>query len=427
MMLNSSRDLVAVPELSPSSYKMRSMMMMMSSRYLAMIVVAVLATAPGCASAFAPINPAKAVVLFGTTLSTPQQQQPYGVVSPVFPLKASEESIQEVTSSQQVEPDFFPPATEPLSLIGKAKSRIFSLEQSTLEMAATMIAATSLTFLLTNASSLGPIRASSVIAMLATMVLPENLALVALCGSFAGMAKTAVIPGFAASLLLGGTSAAMMAQFNRKKWLVGVGGRLGFIAQCACTLQFILTALFVAPPPEVGILGAYPSLGKLLKPLPSVTVCTIAGAFFMTFWKKLLGKRAKNATNSEFQADLYKRLSNSVGAVGATGLVAALVLPASAAGPAFCGSFIAMSAPTKLPTYGALLGASIMAGLCQQSLAGVLLGGWGGKLGTAALMGVLSYRGLANVAERIIKENEVRITASVVETAVNPLVEQVGN
>jgi hypothetical protein len=86
-----------------------------------------------------------------------------------------------------------------------------------------------------------------------------------------------------------------------------------------------------------------------------------------------------------------------------------------------------MSAPTKLPTYGALLGASIMGGLCQQSLAGVLLGGWGGKLGTAALMGVLSYRGLANVAERIIKENDVRNTASVVETTVNPVVEQVGS
>ena len=65
-----------------------------------------------------------------------------------------------------------------------------------------------------------------------------------------------------------------------------------------------------------------------------------------------------------------------------------------------------MSAPAKLPTYGALLGASIMGAVSQQSLAGVLLGGWGGKLGTAALIGVLSYNILATAMDRLVGKSK---------------------
>ena len=75
-----------------------------------------------------------------------------------------------------------------------------------------------------------------------------------------------------------------------------------------------------------------------------------------------------------------------------------------------------MSAPTKLPTYGALLGASIMGAVSQQSLAGVLLGGWGGKLGTAALMGVLSYNVLATAMDSLVGKSE----GNAKETKVTP-------
>jgi hypothetical protein len=64
--------------------------------------------------------------------------------------------------------------------------------------------------------------------LLATLVLPKKLALAALCGSFAGMAKTAVIPGVGAGLLLGAICAGIVALFDKKKWLIKVGGRLGF-------------------------------------------------------------------------------------------------------------------------------------------------------------------------------------------------------
>lgn len=93
-------------------------------------------------------------------------------------------------------------------------------------------------------------------------------------------------------------------------------------------------------------------------------------------------------------ASYSQRLSTSVAAVGGTGLLASLLLPASLAGPVFCGSFVAMAAPDKVPNATALLGASLLAGVAQQCMAGVMLGGWGGKLGTAALVGVLAYIGL---------------------------------
>lgn len=266
------------------------------------------------------------------------------------------------------------------------------LENTAFQSAASVFAGTVLTFILNNFVSLGPIKSSSLTALLATLVLPENLARAALCGSFAGMATLKVIPGIGHGLALGLTCAAMMAFFDKQKWLIGMGGRLGFISQCACTLQFIVSCIFWLPPSEVGLVSSYPKFSKLLAQLPSVAFFTAVGTFFMSYWKELVGEKAKNPLNTEAVTRIYKRLSNPVAAVGSTGLLASFLLPASAAGPVFCGTFIAMSAPEKIQTYGGLLGASIMGGVCQLSLAGVFVGGWGGKLGTAALMGVLSYK-----------------------------------
>jgi hypothetical protein len=254
----------------------------------------------------------------------------------------------------------------------------------------TVIAATVATFGLNNVLNLGPVTASSIAGLLATLVLPEKLAIAAFCGTFAGMAKTAVIPGVAASGLLGLVCAAMLALFDQKKWLLGVGGRLGFIAQCACTAQFVLASLVLGggaagSTSAAAMISSSPlNVGKLAVQLPAVAGLTVLGALVMRYWKHLMTGKSK-------------RLSNTVGSVSVTGLIASLALPASMAGPIFCGSFVAMAAPTKLPTLTSLVWASVLAGAAQQSLAGVLLGGWGGKLGTAALMGVLAYRGLTKV------------------------------
>ena len=90
------------------------------------------------------------------------------------------------------------------------------------------------------------------------------------------------------------------------------------------------------------------------------------------------------------------KLSSSVTAVGVTGIVGSLLLPASAAGSFFAGSFVSMSSATCLPNTFALAAAAALAGVWQLGLTGVLLGGWGGKLGSAALLGVLSYKFTSN-------------------------------
>jgi hypothetical protein len=117
----------------------------------------------------------------------------------------------------------------------------------------------------------------------------------------------------------------------------------------------------------------------------------------MSAWKEALTSQSKKVGYSDASTVVFNRLSTSVAAVSATGLVMSL-FPVSAAGPAFCGSFIAMSSPEKIETYGGLLGASLIAGASQIFLTGVMLGGWGGKLGTASLLGVLLYRKMMGFA-----------------------------
>ena len=251
---------------------------------------------------------------------------------------------------------------------------------------ASVLAATVGTFVLNNSLNLGPVKASSLVGLVSTLILPLPLAIAAFCGGFAGMATTNVIPGLGASSVLGLVCAAMITLFDRQKWLLGVGGRLGFIAQCSCTAQFLMASLlFGAPPAPAALVGSTPlNFSKLATQLPMVASLTVAGALAMRYWKHLV-------------ADKSVRLTNVVGSVSVVGLASGLALPPAMAGPIFCGTFVAMAAPTKLPTLMSLVWASILAGAAQQSLAGVMLGGWGGKLGTAALMGVLAYRGLVKM------------------------------
>lgn len=116
---------------------------------------------------------------------------------------------------------------------------------------------------------------------------------------------------------------------------------------------------------------------------------------------------------------LYQRLSSSVAASSVTGLLSAAILPASMAGPVFCGSFVAMSSPDQLKTYGSMIASSALAGMCQVAMSGVLLGGWGGKLGTAALLGVSSYKGIQRATHHFQKQrssDEAAPTVSMLST-----------
>lgn len=113
----------------------------------------------------------------------------------------------------------------------------------------------------------------------------------------------------------------------------------------------------------------------------------------MSAWMDAMKVQAQKPKSHHAVAVTCKRLSTSVAAVSATGLLATF-FPMISPGPAFCGSLIAMSSPLRIETYGGLVGASLMGGLCQIALSSVLLGGWGGKLGTASSLGVLGFRAI---------------------------------
>lgn len=360
-----------------------------------LLVVATL-TGPITASAFSP----NAVTKEFTVLSTIQQKTKHPSSKRLLLTRPFSTSVdeQETTPQKLIQTKSNVEDTK-----STTKFTFFQLPKSGKEVlpskdailtsvptAASVFIATFGTFILNNYLSLGPVKSSSIAGLIATMILPEKLAIAAFCGSFAGMARMAVIPSLGASALLGMVCAAMLTLFDKQKWLLGVGGRLGFIAQCACTTQFLVSSLLVgAPEAPAALIGnpILPNPTNLMRQIPFISAYTVVGALFMRFWKFLLANKSE-------------RLANSVGAVGATGLLAGVVLPASVAGPIFCGSFVAMAAPTKLPTRKSLIGASILAALSQQSLAGIMLGGWGGKLGTAALMGVVSYSILNNLFEK---------------------------
>lgn len=250
--------------------------------------------------------------------------------------------------------------------------------------------ATVLTYTLHNELNIpmNPILASAIVSVAATLLLSEKLALAALCGSFAGMAKTSVVPTVWSAALLGATCAIILAIFDHMKWFIGYGGRLGFVSQIACTVFFLAIELVtgtLASDVSKAMLADfdfYRESGSQLKAdLPIVVLCTIAGALFMRAWK--LGTAL---------ARLPHRISNTVAAVGMTGIVSGFLPIATIGGPAYCGSFVAMTSPTMMPDIVSLVFASILAGLSQISLSGLLNEGWGGKLGTAAFMGVVLYK-----------------------------------
>lgn len=258
-------------------------------------------------------------------------------------------------------------------------------------MAASVFSGSVVTFALNNFLPFGPIPAASTVGIIATTLLPERFALAAFCGAFAGMARLAVVPGFRPALVLGTLCASIFALFDKQKWLVGIGGRLGLIAQIACTTQFLFSSIILPPfPGGAKFIGSYPPLRMLLSELLPTCLHTVFGALVMSIWMDTMKMKAQKNKSHHRVAITCNRLSTSVAAVSATGLVASLI-PVISAGPAFSGSLIAMSSPLRIETYGGLVGASLVGGLCQIALSSVLLGGWGGKLGTASLLGVLGF------------------------------------
>lgn len=250
-----------------------------------------------------------------------------------------------------------------------------------------IVAATVATFGLHNYLSVfNSIAASGLVGLVSGLVLPQYMALAAFCGSFAGMATLQVIPSVVAAISLGFFCALVVLVFDYKGFLLGIGGRLGFIALCACTMHFVLSIIVVAPSPEASLvdISSFPSIEEFFPiKLFRVLSTTIVGSIFMKLWR---------LTFARLEGSLAKCMAHSVVASSATGILVAWTLPLWATGPVYCGSFVPMAAPEELPTMMSIVSAATLAGLAQLALDGFFLGGWGGKLGTAALIGVLLYR-----------------------------------
>lgn len=312
----------------------------------------------------------------------------------------------------------------------------------------TVILATGMTYFFNNQMAMGPIFASSLVGLASTLTLPLPYALLAFCGSFCGMVRSTVIPAtFPAVWVLGCLCAITTTLFDRHQWQVGVGGRLGLMAQIACTTQFLLGGLCasilgwkniilsnaggggaVAKLVDWSVYSSFSPSSLRLKSFALTLFGTIAGALLMSYWKNTMERLVeqqskqqhqtqKHSNNAAISTTILTKLSTSVAAVSVTGLVLSWMVP-SLAGPAFCGAFVAMSSPQKLETYGGLLGASWMAAVSQEwALAGMLLGGWGGKLGTAAWMGVVSYQSLVSLRKKYVRMTR---TTTTTRTTTNP-------
>ena len=82
---------------------------------------------------------------------------------------------------------------------------------------------------------LGPVGASSFVGLLGGVLLPLPAATAAFCGSFAGMASTAVLPSLPLAALASLVTALLYEGVGSHAALVGRGGQLGLLAQLACS------------------------------------------------------------------------------------------------------------------------------------------------------------------------------------------------
>lgn len=223
------------------------------------------------------------------------------------------------------------------------------------------------------------------------------------CGAFAGTTSIGIVhePRIALGLAL--ITATMFETFERKKLFPGRGGRLGMCATISSTILTLLSgrldvftelkALFVRITTEIMTAPDFFNLAAKTVPgisnivVPSFTLASL-GAIVSTFLRrKGLGPVPSSAI---------------------CGLIGTLFIKGSVGGLFYMGSFIGMSADANdaaavdypSQVLAAILATSFFLGLGQYILAGV-----GGKLGAAALCGVLASSSIirkAAVRERLV-------------------------
>lgn len=255
-----------------------------------------------------------------------------------------------------------------------------------------------------NAMGYGPVKANGVLGVLIGVLLPLRLATPAFCGLLAGMASLAMAPSASGMLKLGVVTGLLLAVFNRKQVLVGRGGRLGVVANLACCLLVFIKKnilalsfipLVVSVHQSINFLdpATYASAlatGSAVQKALAVAIAGVLGGTFVS--------RANHAVIRKFSelpgfiGNVFKNSNNNIVPASLTMLYVTcggLVDPMWVA-PVYTGSILSMTAPGVLTTKRGLAYASIVAGLIHVALTGTLTGGWSGKMGTVAVMGVVA-------------------------------------
>lgn len=215
-------------------------------------------------------------------------------------------------------------------------------------------------------AGLGAVVASALVGLLAGVLLDEYAAPV-YCGSFVGMVAPAVLADLGTVAVAGAVAGLVLVAARRV--FGGFGGKLGTTAFAGCGAVALAT-------------GATPgSPGPAPTPTAAVALVLATGL----------------AAAATFAVSV--RLDHGpVVASAVVGLVAGLLVPALGFGtrPAaatFCGSFVGMTNPARLPGEATTFAAGAVAGLLFVGATPALVG-FGGKLGTLAFVGCLVVHAL---------------------------------
>lgn len=232
-----------------------------------------------------------------------------------------------------------------------------------------------ITYLLSVRAGFGPVVASAVVGLVAGVFTPEIDAS-AYCGSFVGMASSAVFPSVEYLVVAGLCSGLAFAAAKRA--FTGFGGKLGTLALFGCVTTVALT-------------GADYAAGS---PLPWTTATLVVPV-------AAVGAVATAVLSYRF--DLGPVVGSAL-----VGLGVGLAFPPLLAGfgetlaaAAFCASFVGMSSTERLADEWRVALAGVVSGLVFVSVATAFAGA-GGKLGTVAFVSCVTISGSERLASTLL-------------------------
>lgn len=220
-------------------------------------------------------------------------------------------------------------------------------------------------------AGLGPVLGSALVGVLAGVV-TSDYDTAAYCGSFVGMASTALFPGLE-YLLLAGTLAGLAFVATRRTF-AGYGGKLGTLAFLGCATTASLTPAAFSTPSVNGPTAGAPE---------TVLVAALAAVVTVVLRRRF----GFGAVVGSALVGVAAGLAFPLVGIAGSGTLAAV---------AYCASFVGMSATDRLTDLRQFALAGAVAGVVYLAVTSVFVGA-GGKLGTIAFVSSLSIAGGARL------------------------------